>query len=383
MRLISSPTLERPCRRAFSLVELLCVIAIVGALVGIILPAVQNARESARIMACKNKMRQLALAALGYEENRSHLPPGTLGFAGPVVINSGEYDSILSNGNHRFAFKKQQNTSWLVQVLPYVEQRALFDKLPPICADTRRDWQSFRDSHAGAPDWLDGYREVREVSASRVELFLCPSDAYDEVPLSTRRSTEPETRPATIGAQLVYLSDVEQDRLLSYEVARFNLSPAPTNYVGCTGAASVEAVPAGASEAARRMVQYRGAFRSRIGVRIHQIRDGTANTIMIGEAIGFIDNGVRSGRQSWFFNGLARGHSALEWERPYSLAMPGLELIGDSFFAYPVGFGSMHPASANFANADGSVISIGRGIDWQTFYYRCGINDRGVVSAGE
>jgi prepilin-type N-terminal cleavage/methylation domain-containing protein len=76
------------CRRGFTLVELLVVIAIIGTLVGLLLPAVQAARESARRSDCTNRVKQMAL---GMQNLAGTLPQPAFLSAGYIIPNTQGY----------------------------------------------------------------------------------------------------------------------------------------------------------------------------------------------------------------------------------------------------------------------------------------------------
>jgi prepilin-type N-terminal cleavage/methylation domain-containing protein/prepilin-type processing-associated H-X9-DG protein len=106
-------------RRGFTLVELLVVIAIIATLIGLLLPAVQTAREAARRSACSNQLKQLSLGMAIHEEAKKCYPAGREG--------SDTCDGAPVIG---------ENTSGFVHILPYIEQASLYSEYTRLAAAT-------------------------------------------------------------------------------------------------------------------------------------------------------------------------------------------------------------------------------------------------------
>jgi prepilin-type N-terminal cleavage/methylation domain-containing protein len=103
-------------RRAFTLVELLVVIAIIGTLIGLLLPAVQSAREAARRSQCSNNMRQVGLAVLNFESTKQKLPAFT---------DDGEFSGVPG----ALTGATQPGYSWITHCLPYMEEVGLYNAI--------------------------------------------------------------------------------------------------------------------------------------------------------------------------------------------------------------------------------------------------------------
>lgn len=149
-----------PARRAFTLVELLVVIAIIGTLVGLLLPAVQAAREAARRSQCSNSLKQIGLAILNHESSKRTLP------------NSYR----PNNGTARIA--------WVTRLLPFFEEGNLGNRW-----DFSQNWSSLTPNTAG------GYSIPNAVLAmTKLQTFKCASS-----PTSDALDGDPDTGSTASG----------------------------------------------------------------------------------------------------------------------------------------------------------------------------------------
>ena len=132
--------LSRPncvsARGAFTLVELLVVIAVIGILIALLLPAVQSARAAARRMSCNNNLRQMGIGLHNYHSAARCFPPGGI-----------EPRTFLQPAGRQLA--------WSVFLLPYTEQQPLYGKI-----DTGKAFD--------AP-------ENAEAAGTLLPMYVCPS----------------------------------------------------------------------------------------------------------------------------------------------------------------------------------------------------------------
>ena len=178
--------------RGFTLVELLVVIAIIATLIGLLLPAVQSAREAARRTSCKNQMKQIGLAILNLENAVKTFPSGGIE-PWPLI-------ETYSSGDNKAFGPSKQGLSWAFQILPYLEENAVSNLTTtaqigssPIglyFCPSRRPPTSY--DYGGTKFWLIDYAAVQP-GPSRNE-----TQYFDQYVRPTA-STNPNLLPTTIG----------------------------------------------------------------------------------------------------------------------------------------------------------------------------------------
>lgn len=151
--------------RGFTLVELLVVIAIIGILVGLMLPAVQSARESGRRLQCANNLKQLSLAVVSYTTTHRTLPPGSTGkWNGNNSFPAGWGDPKYGNDLPWGHF------SWAAVILPQLEQQNLYDTIDftvPAYAESIRENNTERGPAGNVKN--------KAAASMQPPVFVCPT----------------------------------------------------------------------------------------------------------------------------------------------------------------------------------------------------------------
>lgn len=323
----------------FTLIELLVVIAIIGILVGLLLPAVQSAREAARRMSCQNNLKQLALAAHMHHDAHNAFPAARYA---PVP---GAVPAQNCGG---------EEPTWLVRVLPFVEQQ-----------NHALHWDVNQK-------WYDHPQEVREMIA---DVFLCPSRRSGTRPVGLRPVGGGGDEGGRLPCGCPFPGGGGKDvtgALSDYCGNHGDLSPgsigAPTDfYYGGNGTGVIISVRPKCADGRPREPYDR--------VYMATVRDGTSSTFLFGEKHIPLTRLGEFPEDSPAYDGDHLPASC-------RLAGPGVRLATgpNDIIADAISFGSWHPACLNFAMVDGAVRTFSVTIDSRTLGSLANRNDAHAVT---
>ncbi|MGA2253590.1 MAG: DUF1559 domain-containing protein [Thermoguttaceae bacterium] len=216
-------------RLAFTLVELLVVIAIIGILIGLLLPAINSAREAGRRAQCENNLKQLALAVLAYENAEGIFPPSCTFTNGPSNVKGGDPENISGGKDN-----------WVIKILPYMEYNELYTKF------------DHDKPTSDASNKVARGTEVREM--------LCPSDTFNRKPFMG--STGEETK--VMGDNWARGNYAANGSLAFLSISRGSFD-------------------AGGNTPEWRDPRLRGMMGQGVAVTHSQVTDGLSHTVMLAE----------------------------------------------------------------------------------------------------
>jgi prepilin-type N-terminal cleavage/methylation domain-containing protein len=144
--------------KAFTLVELLVVIAIIGVLVGLLLPAVQAAREAVRRSACANKVRQMALGMQGYHDANQTFP-----FGHRTPIDWWVFTDRSVGPWNNSKTRSNDKRTWMIMISPFTEMNQVYDSVMTAVNPTASTLPTSAMTGLG-------------VAKTKHGLYMCPSD---------------------------------------------------------------------------------------------------------------------------------------------------------------------------------------------------------------
>lgn len=312
----------RTYRRGFTLIELLVVIAVIAVLIGLLMPAVQQARAAARRAQCLNNLKQIGLALHMFHDANNAFPPARL------IVND------IQIPDSEGVIRGLDEPTWLVRILPQIEQTNLHNL-----------WD----------EYLPYTKQNPETRTHAASLFLCPdrhSGSTAVVPDLVVDITFP--CGCSGGTQLS-----PGGPLADYAANHGDLSPGATGelsdfYWGGNGTGVIISSRPKTDSAGKILP----GWIDRIQMR--DVTDGLSNTVMVGEL--HIPRGELSRAP---YNGPAYyGRHLTHFAR---IGGPGVPLAHSAIDtrASAYSFGSPHTGVVQFAMADGSARAISTSISTQ------------------
>lgn len=304
-------------RRAFTLIEMLVAIAIIGMLTALLLPAVQSAREASRRVQCQNNMKQLGIALANYSNTTNVFPQGR-----------------IFSQDSRYVYLKDVpcagpiDRSYLVVLLPWIEQKPLYDSI------------NHQLSILG-PDQLTARGQV-------VSTYACPSD---------------------------YLAGRVRDGFVNRHLPDYNMLDDPATPVFCSSYAACLAshyIAAWQNPSYRCQVdpskaaKSNGCMNDLPNISLASVTDGLSNTMVIAEKSftilsgtkSFVTNDLGEHYGLWFFGDI--GDTLYVADGPPNM----YKTVGSwNAPAWVWTASSLHPGGVNVLMGDGSVRFIKETID--------------------
>lgn len=287
-------------------------IAIIAVLIGLLMPAVQGARDVARSLQCRNNLKQIGLAVQAYTSAQGSLPPGS--------VHSGA-DAFRPQNHH---------LNWAIAILPHLEQQALFDSYD----------QDVYNSH---PSNLPVLR-------THLPIMSCPVDPHRNRLIVPAQGSYPEPGIATGSYK-----GVSGKRWLP-DNGYFDFPP-HHQHAGRT--------------ADRRGPLYMVGMGKFGTVQPAHVCDGMSNTLLVGEAMSIETRQDRASAVAFW--GSTHSYHNLGCPQPESFTRHTdydtcMQLTGNRHWLCDRAFGSLHSGgSMNFALCDGSARALSMNIDGRVF----------------
>ena len=347
-------------RRGFTLVELLVVIAIIGTLVGLLLPAVQSAREAASRSSCQNKGKQLGLAQLSYEESRKSLPAG---------ISMNPTTAMMWSGAAGVS-----GWSPVTFLLPHLEQLNLFNNLKTQTSNFSLTGGNPLSTYAsGSAGTLACQTQIPDIQ--------CPSYKGQTVCVSGTSTATNYTSNVVTALPTTVVSLTGITAMSNFKFIEGTIDPVTAATIGTTAAAYT----------GNGAYPLKGSGSTKVpcpGIALSKFRDGTSKTVTIQESNEGGNSAWGDGMQTaiWalasastaapvvgngVFSSVTGCVSALQYGP--TVALPSQNALvmasrtnqanGPSAWMAS----SSHPASVTSIYADGHVSSMDNSIDVATY----------------